>query len=157
MEEDMGRVLSQFGWHFEILTNVSESGDLLKELVTLEVDIVFDHMGFLSTSKGTSNAGFRTLVSLLKDGDCWVKLSAPYRLTCETSIPYRDVLPFVHELCETNSERLVWATDWPHTELHIPMPNDGDLVDLLEEWVPAEDRRYRILVTNPNKLYDFGP
>ena len=33
------------------------------------------------------------------------------------------------------------------------MPNDGDLVDLLAEWVPDEATRKRILTENPLALY----
>jgi predicted TIM-barrel fold metal-dependent hydrolase len=35
------------------------------------------------------------------------------------------------------------------------MPNDGDLLDLLAEWVPDEATRNRILVQNPTTLYGF--
>jgi len=36
-----------------------------------------------------------------------------------------------------------------------PMPNDGDLLDLLAHWVPDTEQRRRILVTNPAELYGF--
>jgi predicted TIM-barrel fold metal-dependent hydrolase len=35
------------------------------------------------------------------------------------------------------------------------MPNDGDLLDLLLEWVPDEADRNRILTQNANALYGF--
>jgi len=35
------------------------------------------------------------------------------------------------------------------------MPNDGDLLDLLGEWVPDELQRNAILVDNPRRLYGF--
>jgi hypothetical protein len=35
------------------------------------------------------------------------------------------------------------------------MPNDGDLTDLLQEWVPNGELRRRVLVANPAKLYGF--
>jgi 2-pyrone-4,6-dicarboxylate lactonase len=35
------------------------------------------------------------------------------------------------------------------------MPNDGDLLDLLADWVPDEAARRRILVDNPCALYGF--
>jgi predicted TIM-barrel fold metal-dependent hydrolase len=35
------------------------------------------------------------------------------------------------------------------------MPNDGDLCDLLADWVPDEDTRRQVLAHNPAKLYDF--
>jgi predicted TIM-barrel fold metal-dependent hydrolase len=37
------------------------------------------------------------------------------------------------------------------------MPNDGDLLDLLLEWVPDSATRKRILVDNPGTLYGFPP
>jgi 2-pyrone-4,6-dicarboxylate lactonase len=48
------------------------------------------------------------------------------------------------------------ATDWPHVNLDgREMPNDGDLVDLLLEWVPDGATRNRILIENPCALYGF--
>ncbi len=34
------------------------------------------------------------------------------------------------------------------------MPNDGDLLDLLAEWVPDETTRFRIHAQNPPELYE---
>ena len=35
------------------------------------------------------------------------------------------------------------------------MPDDGDLIDLIGEWIPDEATRRRILVDNPATLYGF--
>jgi predicted TIM-barrel fold metal-dependent hydrolase len=35
------------------------------------------------------------------------------------------------------------------------MPNDGDLADLLLEWIPDENTRAQVLVDNPARLYGF--
>ena len=35
------------------------------------------------------------------------------------------------------------------------MPNAGHLLDLFNEWTPDDAIRRRILVANPEKLYDF--
>jgi predicted TIM-barrel fold metal-dependent hydrolase len=37
------------------------------------------------------------------------------------------------------------------------MPNDGDLLDLLAEWVPDGATRDQILVDNARALYGFPP
>jgi predicted TIM-barrel fold metal-dependent hydrolase len=37
------------------------------------------------------------------------------------------------------------------------MPDDIDLLDLLETWIPNETARQKLFVTNPEKLYDFKP
>ena len=38
-------------------------------------------------------------------------------------------------------------SDWPHVmrQWTIPMPNDGDLADLLADWIPDETLRNRVL------------
>jgi 2-pyrone-4,6-dicarboxylate lactonase len=69
----------------------------------------------------------------------------------EQEYPYADVTPFV----AAASERMVWATDWPHTTLTKTMPNDGDLADLLPQWIPDAPTRGRVLVDNPARLYRF--
>jgi predicted TIM-barrel fold metal-dependent hydrolase len=50
---------------------------------------------------------------------------------------------------------VVWGTDWPHPSPHGAVPNDGDLADMLADWVPDEAQRKRVLVDNPAKLYGF--
>jgi 2-pyrone-4,6-dicarboxylate lactonase len=52
-------------------------------------------------------------------------------------------------------ERVVWGNDWPHVLMKSPVPNDGDLLDLLAHWVPDVATRHRILVDCPAELYDF--
>jgi len=61
----------------------------------------------------------------------------------------------VQRMVEVSSDRLVWATDWPHPTAAW-IPDDGDLVDMLGQWVPDEDARRRILIDNPARLYDFA-
>jgi hypothetical protein len=36
------------------------------------------------------------------------------------------------------------------------MPDDGDLLDLVADFAPDPALRKRILVDNPETLYDFG-
>jgi len=94
------------------------------------------------------------LIRLLQSGRGWSKLSAPYRTSAQT-FPYADIVPFAHALVAAVPDRLVWGTDWPHVMLDGPMPNDGDLADLLATWVPDAAVRKRILVDNPARLYGF--
>jgi predicted TIM-barrel fold metal-dependent hydrolase len=35
------------------------------------------------------------------------------------------------------------------------MPNDGDLADMLLEWIPDDAQRSKVLVENPARLYGF--
>ena len=92
---------------------------------------------------------------MLDSGRVWVKLSGPMRCTTQ-NYPYPAVTPLARALVRHAPERLVWGSDWPHVNLDgREMPNDGDLLDLLGEWVPDAAVRNRILTQNAKKLYGF--
>lgn len=147
--------LAARNWHLQFLVDVSEFEQLESRIRALPVPVVVDHMGHMACSKGLENPGFQALLRLLADGEAWVKLSGAYRITGEQHPPYNDVTAFAQALVAANAEHCVWGSDWPHPHFSIPMPNDGDLLDLLARWVPDEALRNRILVDNPARLYGF--
>jgi predicted TIM-barrel fold metal-dependent hydrolase len=70
-------------------------------------------------------------------------------------MPYDDTVPFAHALLDAAPDRVLWGTDWPHVMVKGAMPNDGDLCDLLVDWIPDARLRKRVLVDNPAVLYGF--
>ena len=86
----------------------------------------------------------------------WVKLSGAFRVTAEGP-PYRDTIPLARALHEAAPDRCVWGSDWPHVATWPPkhMPNVGELLDVLADWVPDEAARKRVFVDNPKRLYGF--
>mgnify|MGYP003627739756 CR=1 FL=1 len=148
--------IRRLGWHLQLFVNLNRFPDFKRHLIELPVDVVIDHMGFIDVAKGLSNQQFQDLLALLETGKCWVKLSGAYRISVQTKAPYSDATPFAKALVKANPDRCVWATDWPHPHLNIPVPNDGDLLDLLSLWVPDEKLRNRILIDNPANLYGFS-
>jgi predicted TIM-barrel fold metal-dependent hydrolase len=143
-----------FGWHVEFLLHVDEFPDLDLQLNDFPVDVVFGHLGYVSTQKKPAERGFQALLRLMKDGKAWVKLTAPYRLTL-SEMPYSDTDVFARALVDGAPERLLWGTDWPHVFIKSAMPDDKKLLALFERWVPHERMRQRILVDNPAALYGF--
>jgi len=146
-----------FGWHLEFLTHVDEFPDLDRTLARLPVECVFGHLGYVRADKGTATPGFQALLRLLRAGRAWVKLTGPYRISTGP-LPHADTQAFAQALVEAAPDRLMWGSDWPHvkTEWTIPMPSDGELADLLAEWVPDAGLRKRVLVDNPARLYGFA-
>jgi 2-pyrone-4,6-dicarboxylate lactonase len=145
-----------FGWHIEFLMHVDEFPRIDRMLDRLPVDVVFGHLGYVKTEKGLSAPGFQSLLRLLRGGRVWVKLTSPYRISSQT-LPHADTNEFAHALLDAAPGRIVWGTDWPHvaTKWTIPMPNDGDLADILLHWIPDAGLRTRVLAENPQTLYDF--
>ena len=146
--------MAPFGWNIEFLMHVNEFPDLDRQFADFPVPVVFGHLGYVPTKEGTETEGFKALLRLMRDGRAWVKLTAPYRLTL-SHLPYPDVDAAARILVDMAPERLLWGSDWPHVFIKSPVPNDGDLLDLLAHWVPDEMMRERILVANPTELYDF--
>jgi predicted TIM-barrel fold metal-dependent hydrolase len=144
-----------YGWHVEFLMHVDEFPDLDTTFANFPVDIVIGHLGYLKTAQGVANAGFQALLRLMQTGKAWVKLTGPYRISGEP-LPHRDTIAFAHALLDSAPDRVVWGTDWPHVMVKGAMPNDGDLADLLLEWVPDAALRERVLVRNPATLYGFS-
>ncbi|MEM8978072.1 MAG: amidohydrolase family protein [Pseudomonadota bacterium] len=150
----LASVLADIGWHLQILTDVSAQPDLMQRVTDLPVPVVFDHMGHVPTVRGVNDPGFQALLRAVECGTVWVKLSGAYRITKSSSLDYDDVAPMAKALISANPDRLVWGSDWPHPAFDGPMPNDGDLLDLLFDWAGPETAR-KILVENPERLYRF--
>ena len=152
---EMTARIRDMGWHAELLVHVEEFPDFPGFVSSLFVPVVVGHFGYMRADKGIDHPGFQAFLSMLGDGQCWVKLTGPYRISAEDRPPYKDLAPFAEALLKAAPDRLLWGSDWPHVMQVKPMPNDGDLLDLLSLWVPDEDIRQRVLVDNPSALYGF--
>jgi predicted TIM-barrel fold metal-dependent hydrolase len=152
--ETMAARIAPLGWHVQLFVALDALPALEPRLKALPVPAVIDHMGHVQAGTGLMHPGFQALLRLVRHGS-WVKLSAPYRLSRRYP-DFPDVLPYVRALLAAGPERVVWGSDWPHVGMwEQPMPDDGDLVDLLETWMPDPEQRRRVLVDNPARLYGF--
>jgi 2-pyrone-4,6-dicarboxylate lactonase len=154
-------------WHLELFINVHRFDPILGQIEHLPVELVFDHMGFISVSGENKFSGLKTLLHLLQTKRCWVKLSAPYRLD-EEPTRLASVKTLARALINANPNRVVWGSDWPHTAPHghqpvgseEPLPfrriDTGRMLDHLFDWVPEKSLRDKILVDNPSQLYGFN-
>ena len=162
MLEPIARRIAPYGWHVEI--NVAKSADWVElepRLRACPVPMVFDHLGRVRGSEGVDSAGFAVVRRLLVErNDCWTKISSWYRLSDSGDAHFDDMRPLVQALIEARPDRCVWGTNWPHPGLTaqsaIRMPNDADLLDQLESWLPNDAVREPLFATNAAKLYGFG-
>ncbi len=152
--ELLSEKISPYGWHVQLLIDVQTLTELSPRIRALPTPVVIDHIGHMATEHGIMHPGFQELVRLTAEGVCWVKLSGNYRIS-SAGFPFADAIPFAKALVAANPDQLVWGTDWPHPALYEYMPNDGGLLNALEDYAPEASVRKKILVDNPAKLYDF--
>lgn len=152
--ETMAARVRNFGWHVQLQLDGRELPRYTEALARLPVPLVIDHNGKFLDPVQTSHPGFQSLVRLLRAGNTWVKLSAPYETSKAGPPHYADVGVLARALVAANPERCVWATNWPHPA-QSPRPESAPLLDLLLEWADDDATRSRILVDNPARLYGF--
>jgi predicted TIM-barrel fold metal-dependent hydrolase len=145
----LARRVASLGWHLQVHLKLAESGiaPLQNLAAQVALPIVIDHMGRVDPQAVPDG-----LLELLRDGRCWVKLSAPYRLDSRQP-DYSDLRPLVEKLVMAAPTQALWATDWPHTELPETTPRSADLLKWLVDWLPDPELRRQVCVTNPANLY----
>ena len=65
---------------------------------------------------------------------------------------FADVQPLHEALLATRPDRLLWGSDWPHTNPHAAPPAARVLMDCFTRWTPPP-LRAGILWGNPKGLY----
>jgi predicted TIM-barrel fold metal-dependent hydrolase len=144
-----------YGWHIVLHFDSKDIPRYTRMLDEMPCPYIIDHMGRVATADGPDQPAFAALLLLMEDERAWVKISGAERLTIYGTPPYDDVVPFARAIISAAPDRVLWGTDWPHPNVRH-MPDDGDLVDLLAAYAPDAETLERILVTNPEALYDFS-
>jgi predicted TIM-barrel fold metal-dependent hydrolase len=164
-EAALARVKNR-NWHIQFNTQPAMIEALSAQLLASPVPLVIDHFGGAVASRGVGQPGFGALVTLVKSGKAYVKISGGADLV-STQPDLADVAPLARALVSANPQRILWGTNWPHpgstpvagrkpTDLapHVQV-DDGNVLNALPAWVPDAATRRLILVENPARLYGF--
>jgi predicted TIM-barrel fold metal-dependent hydrolase len=138
------------GWHLQFYTPGWVVRDLLPFLADFDQPYVIDHMGYMKEEDGLTPADADRLLEVLRDnGNCWIKLSGPYRIAKDK--PLSSVQELGAALVQTRPDRLLWGSDWPH--LPNGQRDTGELLNLLASWAPSFEDRRKILVDSADQLF----
>lgn len=141
----VARRIRPLGWHLQLFVDARSLPPMLPLLRGLGVPLVFDHMAQIDSESGEDEAGFHALLGLLAEGLAWVKLSHSFHVPR----PAR-----ARALFAANPHRALWGSDWPHmAEMRPEVPDEGQLLARLAEWLPDPAARRTVLVDNPEALY----
>jgi 2-pyrone-4,6-dicarboxylate lactonase len=154
--------IGELGWSIDLHIDMKNLIEQEKRIRNMSLPVVIDHIARVKPVEGLNQPGFRLLLDLIKLKHVWVKVSGADKI-CNTRVydyfglPFVDVIPYAQAVIAAAPERIIWGTDWPHSNNFAPghTPNDGDLIDLLAAFAPDEPMRKRILVDNPARLYGF--
>ena len=157
--------LRELDAHLEIHRDARDLPTLLAALLPSGCRLVVDHLGRPDPALGNADPGFAALLRAAESGRVWVKLSAAYRSARapRLAIESRDAALAIRDadaarataralLAAFGPQRLVWGSDWPHTQ-HQDFIDFGASRALLDDWVPDAGQRQRILVDTPAELF----
>ncbi len=145
---------AELGWQLDFLTPGWLTSELMPTLRKLEIDFTVAHMGMFLAKDGVEQPGFQELLDLLRQGGrrCWVKLTGVYRMSLAPG--FADAAPLAQALMDAAPDRILWGSDFPHLSFADKV-GAVELYNLLDQWAPGEAMRRRILVENPQQLFNF--
>ncbi|OWZ37512.1 amidohydrolase 2 [Cryptococcus neoformans c45] len=172
--------IAPFGWGLQTYHPHPEYYNSLAPIIaSLPVSMVIDHFGGLKTASllefqgidtlsfdVTAQPGLKALCSLLEDRKLWIKLSAPYR--CSEDPTFEDMKPLVRALVDANPDRVLYGSDWPHTQPFHRRPkglkgedvetfldfDDKAWVNKLKTWLSDEEWD-KLMVKNPRVFIGY--
>ncbi|WP_414449019.1 amidohydrolase [Burkholderia sp. 22PA0099] len=144
--------IDALGWHLEIHRGAADLPILIDALLPQCRAIVIDHFGRPDLAAGAADPGFRDLLTRADSGRVWVKLSAAYRSVREGGGEALGATLAADLLAAFGPQRLMWGSDWPHTE-HRDRVDYAAASRALQRWVPDDAQRRTILVESPRALF----
>ncbi|MBI0331136.1 amidohydrolase family protein [Burkholderia plantarii] len=147
--------INALGWHLELHREAADLPVLLEALLAQRCTVVVDHFGRPDPAAGACDAGFRYLLAQADGGRVWVKLSAAYRSAGGPGDGEALARVLASQLLAAfGTERLVWGSDWPHTQ-HRHLVDYAVAAHALRRWVPDDAQRRAILTTSARELFRF--
>ena len=159
MLEKYARIVKDIGWVLELFIGMENMPVLEKVSGNLGVQLCIAHFGAPRLPPVHERAqpfdpyhvrGFRALVNMLERGDVWVKFSAAYRFDQDPEM--RGIEAMARELLVRAGNRVIFATDWPHTRF------DGldvrPFVERCLQWTDEVGLTEKVFTLNAKELWD---
>lgn len=139
-------------WPIHLYVEARRLPEILPFLLDAGHRVVIPHFGMFDRKLGPlRDPGFELLLQKASTGRIWLVLSGAYRVGLERARPAAPLL-----LAAFGPDRLMWGSDWPHTDTDLDrVTTYPKTLQWLEEWVPDPAMRRMILIDTPAKLYGF--
>jgi predicted TIM-barrel fold metal-dependent hydrolase len=164
---DTAQQIEGRGWAIQLWTALPVIAGLAARIMEQPNQIIIDHFGLAKVAGGVEQEGFAVLLSLMKAGKAYVKLSGPYMISQRAD--YSDITPIAKTLIEAAPDRVIWGSNWPHTSGStrkadakptdiepFRKEDDGYNLGLVKSWAPDAGLQRRLLAGNPARLFGFN-
>lgn len=163
-------------WVLELCLPMQTWTYLHEVIPQLGVPVVVEHFAHAQVGSRTGDEaltldpfrqqGFAPFLELLRNGQVYVKLSAPYR-NSRSSPAYGDMRLLAQTFIGAGPDFVLFGSDWPHTTgregnaasggrlmpQHYRTVNDAGLLAVVRSWCGSETQFRKILVHNPARLW----
>jgi predicted TIM-barrel fold metal-dependent hydrolase len=146
--------VNALGWHVEVHREAVDLHAVVGPLLEQGCTVVIDHFGRPDPHTAAGDPGFKYLLSVGATGRVWVKLSAAYRSAVDDDGTALGMSLASQILDAYTPDRLVWGSDWPHTQ-HQHIVDYDAARRALDQWVPDGAQRESILTSSARALYRF--
>ena len=161
---EVAQRIKDFDLHIQIYASAKLIADIADTIYTLPVPVVLDHFASIKAGGFKEQTELPVILDLLKSGQIYIKLSGIYRIS-SASPNYDEVKDLAQLYVQTNPDRMLWGSDWPHTNTLPGIPatqvtpyrivDDSRIFNLLSDWIPNPQNLVKALVSNPEHLYHF--
>jgi predicted TIM-barrel fold metal-dependent hydrolase len=150
--KDMLTEAKKRDWPIHLYVESTRLAELLPFLLDGGNKVVIPHYGMFDRTLGPArDAGFKVLLEKAPSRNLWVVMCGAYRVGPERARSATSML-----LDAFGPDRLMWGSDWPHTNTDLDrVTTYPKTLQLLEELVPDAATRQKILVDTPARLYGF--
>lgn len=150
--KDMLAEAQKRDWPIHLYVESKRLTEILPVLLDGGNKLVIPHYGMFDRTLGPArDQGFKALLESAPSRNVWVVMCGAYRVGPERA---RSATPML--LDAFGPDRLMWGSDWPHTDTGLNrITTYPQTLRWFEEWVPDKATRQTILVDTPAKLYGF--
>ena len=142
-------------WQVEIHRQGRDLPLLVEPLLDAGVNVVIDNVGCPERDADVAESADYYLAARAQTRRVWVKLAGAYRNWPDWDDQGPATRTISLLLWEFGPERLIWGSDWPHTQNESKI-TFADTRKKLETWVTDPRDRKTILQDTPMRLFRFN-
>ncbi len=140
-------------WHVEVHCPIEQLPSVANPLLAQGCKIVVDHFGRPDFNMDFEPGKVQALLEYAATGRVWVKLSAEYRIWPEQNNEQIKIMVGLF-MQHFSSQRLMWGSDWPHTE-HETLTSYRASLNWLLNSIENPDDVLQMLCDTPKSLFKF--